>query len=418
MSRFKSKQQNAYPVYLLISGASSFFYALVFTVNVVYHATTVGLDPLQLVLVGTVLEIAYMAFEIPTGIVADIYSRRLSVIVGFAVVGTGFVIEGTFPTFGGVLLAQVVWGIGATFLSGATEAWITDEIGTDQVGAAFLRGSQVGSAMGLLGIVVSVALASIVITLPIILGGALFLALALILAVIMPETGFTPTPRKERDSWRSLFATFRDGVKLIRLRPVLVTILLVSLVFGAYTEGFDRLWRPHILEAFSLPQIAAFDPIVWFGIISAVSTVLSIAATEIVRRRLDLKNTQRLIWALILLYGGMGVASMVFALAGPFWLALGAFWVMQVLRTTSGPIFDTWINQQIDSRVRATVISMAGQSNALGQIMLGPAVGAVGRSFGLRAALSLSGLVLIGVLPLLRRGQSQTITPPSGESTP
>ena len=40
--------------------------------------------PLQLVLVGTTLELACFLFEIPTGIVADLYSRRLSVVIGVA----------------------------------------------------------------------------------------------------------------------------------------------------------------------------------------------------------------------------------------------------------------------------------------------------------------------------------------------
>ena len=38
-------------VYLVNAGATSFFFALIFTVNLVYHAQTVGLNPLQLVLV-------------------------------------------------------------------------------------------------------------------------------------------------------------------------------------------------------------------------------------------------------------------------------------------------------------------------------------------------------------------------------
>ena len=56
-------------------------------------ATVVGLSPLQMVLVGTILEISAFVFEIPTGIVADLYSRRVSVIIGFALVGIGFSVQ-------------------------------------------------------------------------------------------------------------------------------------------------------------------------------------------------------------------------------------------------------------------------------------------------------------------------------------
>ena len=134
-------------VFLWMSGAQSLLFSLVFTVNMVYQATVVGLNPLQLVLVGTTLEVAYFLFEVPTGIVADVRSRKLSVLIGFGLIGTGFMVE-AIPRFGAVLLAQVLWGIGATFTSGAMEAWIIDEMaatGDDlPTGDLFLRATQAG----------------------------------------------------------------------------------------------------------------------------------------------------------------------------------------------------------------------------------------------------------------------------------
>ena len=113
---------DAYRVYLILSGAAALLFSLMFTLNMIYEAQVVGLTPLQLVLVGTTLEIVCFLFEIPTGIVADLYSRRLSVIIGFLLVGVGFTIEGLLPFLGAILLTQVLWGIGSTFLSGALEA--------------------------------------------------------------------------------------------------------------------------------------------------------------------------------------------------------------------------------------------------------------------------------------------------------
>src|SRR5512145_1301073 len=114
-------KRNAYTVFLLMEGATSLFFALIFTVNMIYHVTVVHLNPLQLVLVGTLLETVVFLFEVPTGIVADVYSRRLSIIIGLLLVGFGFAIEGLFPYFGIVLFSQIFWGLGATFTSGATQ---------------------------------------------------------------------------------------------------------------------------------------------------------------------------------------------------------------------------------------------------------------------------------------------------------
>ncbi len=127
MNRF-----SAHVVYLVFVATTSFFFTVWASLSALYRIQVVGLDPLQLVLLGTALELAVFVFEIPTGIVADIYSRRLSVIIGMVLVGLGFLLEGLFPIFSIVFAAQVIWGIGATFESGAIDAWISDEVGEEK----------------------------------------------------------------------------------------------------------------------------------------------------------------------------------------------------------------------------------------------------------------------------------------------
>src|SRR4051794_2888453 len=151
---------------------------MIFTPLAVYYVTTVGLDPLQLVLVGTAVEGTIILFEIPTGIVADVYSRRLSIILGQVLFGTAYILEGSVPLFGAIVLAEVIRGIGETFLSGASQAWVTDEVGEERVGALFLRGAQVIRVAKLAGLGVGIGLATIQLSLPIVLGGALAMVLA------------------------------------------------------------------------------------------------------------------------------------------------------------------------------------------------------------------------------------------------
>ena len=168
---------DAFKLYLLLSGVESFALTMAFTVNLVYQVNQVGLNPLQLVLIGTCLEVTAFTMEIPTGIVADIYSRRLSVILGFVLLGLGFVVEGSFPVFEVLLVAQIIMGVGYTFLSGAKSAWIVDEIGQQRAGSAFLRSSQVAQVSGFVAIFVSVALASASLQLAIVCAGIILLLL-------------------------------------------------------------------------------------------------------------------------------------------------------------------------------------------------------------------------------------------------
>lgn len=76
------KKTNAYSIYLLFRFSVSMLLSMATVLSVVYHLNVVRLNAFQLVLVGTVLETACFLLEIPTGVVADLYSRRRSVLIG------------------------------------------------------------------------------------------------------------------------------------------------------------------------------------------------------------------------------------------------------------------------------------------------------------------------------------------------
>jgi DHA3 family tetracycline resistance protein-like MFS transporter len=94
-------------------------------------------------------------------------------------------------------------------------------------------------------------------------------------------------------------------------------------------------------------------------------------------------------------------------------VAIGFYFVFVMARSLIMPFFATWSNQHIDSQVRATVLSFQSQTDAIGQIVGGPPIGAIGQ-LSLRAAFIASGLILSPALILLnrvRRVKSQQIDP-------
>ena len=391
---------SAYTVYLIFSGATSLSFSIIFTVNMVYQVEVAKLNPLQLVLVGTVLEGTAFVCQVPTGVLADMYSRRLAVILGIFLFGLAFIIEGSFPRFDVIVACQVLFGVGATLMDGAEQAWITDEAGEGRIGHVFLRSTQVGLLAGLLGAAISVGLGSLRLNLPIVIGGALSVVIAVFLLFFMPENNFHPIPKTERRTWRDMGNTFRSGLRVVRGRPILITILLIALFYGLYSEGFDRLWTAHFLTNFTFPTLGQFKPVVWFGIISVVGTLLTLGATEVVRRWIDIAHHRILIRVLFVL-NALGVVSLlIFALAGNFYLAVAAVLLFKVFRTVNEPIYTTWLTQNIDAKVRATVISMRGQVDAFGQIVGGPPVGYIGTVFSIRAALVTASVILSPVLLL------------------
>ena len=403
LTRYRAFRPDAYSLFLLMTAVQALALTTVFTINLVYQVRQVGLNPLQLVLVGTTLELTAFLTEIPTGVVADVYSRRLSVILGFVLLGLGFLVEGSLPLFEALLVAQVIMGLGYTLLSGASSAWLVDEIGPERAGGAFLRSAQVAQVTSFLAIFVSVALASISLQLAIIAGGVLLLLLAGLLAIIMPERGFQRRQSDERETWPALFSTLREGISLIRASQILLLIMLATIIHGAFSEGFDRLSVAHILQNFSLPPLGPINEIAWFGIISAVSMPLSIGATELLRRRLDLSDGRLVAKTLMLVYTVMIASVLLFTLGESFALILMGLWLTQAARQVRNPLMEAWINLYVKSDVRATVLSIQGQADAFGQIAGGPAVGAVGLLWSVRAAISASSLMLTPILLVFRR---------------
>ena len=409
------QKPNAYQIYLLVVGISALASSTIFSISAVYYVQTVRMDPLQLVLVGTVLELTAFIFEVPTGVVADKYSRRLSVIAGYFLLGAGFMLEGAVPAFVAILGAQVVTGIGYTFISGAQDAWIVDEIGVEHIGPIYARGQQANNIGALVGIFVGTGLALLQLNLPILLGGLLMIVLAVALVIVMPEHGFKPAPNQER-TWQSMGRILRDGTRVIRGNSLLMTLMAAALVFGAFSEGIDRLWQAHFLTDVGLPALGALQPVAWFGVINVVGMLLNMLAAEFVRRRVDMTGKADTGRILFVMQGAMGLSVIAFGLAGNFVVAIIAKWLISLLRTASGPLSGTWMNQNIRSEVRATVLSMNGQADALGQVAGGPVIGAIGSVFSMRAALVFSGLLITPALALYTRtfkprGAQPTLAP-------
>jgi len=400
-----------FTVYLILEFGASLLFSLIFTVSQLYYVTIAQLAPLQLVLTGTILEATVFLFEIPTGVLADVKSRRLSIIIGYGIMGVGFIVEGAFPFFGAIALAQVLWGFGYTFTSGATQAWIADELGEERVGEAYLRGAQAARTGALLAIPISVALGSLSLQLPIVLGGLVMILLAAFLVVVMGEEGFAPSPPEERTTWGLMLRTIGDAQQLVRRQPILIVLLATGLFYGLYSEGFDRLWTPHLLEGFQGPWSNGPEPVVWFGLIRAVMLLLSLGATEVARRRVNTGQGLPLARTLMLNAALIILCLAGFALAKGFWVAVVLYWLIGALRNIAAPLQTAWLNRSIDKpQVRATIFSVSGQADAIGQIAGGPVVGAVGNA-SIRAALLSSALLLSPVLPLyamaIRRDRKQ-----------
>ena len=378
---------------------------MAYTTYGLYAVKAAGLGALELVLVGSMLELSVVLAEVPTGIVADVYSRRLSVILGFWIIGIGFCLMGAMPAFWCIAVGSVLWAVGGTFISGAHQAWLADEIGESAAAPIYLRGTQFGQIGSLVGIPFGVALASRQLQLPMLVAGVGCWVLAALLSFTMSELGFSPGPRAHGNPWQGMLATLRDGIETVRGRSELVSILIIMLVYGMSGEAFGRLAPLHIIDDIGLP--GSFDETTWFGILHAGSFLGAAVITWLASSARAVENERFIVHILVVLTVVMLLATLTFAVASVFWLALIAFWASRWVRITAHPLIVARVNRGLAPGVRATVLSMLGQAGAAGEVCGGPLLGLVGSLSSVRTALLGAAIVLLPAFPLYRRVLAQ-----------
>ena len=394
-----SENSKAYSVYLLFRFVCSLAVSMSTVLSIVYHLEVVQLDAFQLVLVGTVLETSCFLFEIPTGVVADLYSRRRSVLIGMFLYGLGFLMEGALPWFAPVLLAQVVWGCGDTFITGALEAWIASEEEDKPIDKVFLRGSQMGQIGGVLGVVLGTLLGNINLQMPVILGGSLCLLLGLVLVRIMPETNFSPAIEERQGLLKDFVCLFKLNLGFVKGAPVLLALLAITLCGGLASEGFDRLSTAHFLDDTVIPVIGPLNSVTWFGVISLIGNGLGILASQLLIARMEKKGTVSRTSVVMSTSAGYILCLVLFAVGRSFWFMLLVFLLAGLMRTIKEPVLAAWMNDHVDEKMRATVFSTSGQLDSFGQIIGGPIVGLVAQQVSIPWGLVCTAFLLDIMLP-------------------
>jgi hypothetical protein len=319
-----------------------------------------------------------------------------------------------------IIALWAFWGFAYTFTSGAEQAWITDEVGHEKVGTIFLRAARFGQAGSVVGLLLQVAVGAGSLRAGVILGGAFTIACGLFAILFMPETGFVRRPREERASaLAELRTTAVRGGRFAWAQPIIMLLIGVELFMGTSSEAFDRLKEAHFLRDVGLPAVGDLSPVVWFGIFWLAGMILNIAATGSLIKRVERGGT-RVVAPFLFGFTCLELAAMLaFALTGSTGIAIAGLLGVFFARNMQGPLYDTWLTQQItESSVRATVFSITGQANAIGQAGGGPVLGVIGNVWGIRAALSAGAVVIAPALAFYGRAIAHEGREPELEELP
>ena len=376
----------------------------------VYWIVVLDLTPFRLVVVGVVLEASVLLLETPTGVVADVYSRRRSVILGHLTMGLSFI--GIFATtnFWLILPALGVFGLGWTLRSGADTAWIADEAfkgedDHDELERLLLRRNQWGIALSLIvgPLTIAVGWWQSVRVVGIALG-VLYLLLAGALTLVMSEDNFSPA--KERDV--GITETFRTGIGVVRSRKQLRVLAVVIFLFFLGVDVFDRLGYVHFLDSAGLQDVdQSGESLLVLGLLFFVFALVGLALNKLAERYLASGRGVARLAVLLLLVTAVGG----FIAAGTsVVVVIGLGYLLQdSTREALWPVIEGWVNRDAPTEVRATVHSMMGQMTSVGQITGGLLLGALADATRIPTAMAVGAAFFLLAAGVATRG----IVPPA-----
>lgn len=260
---------------------------------------------------------------------------------------------------------------------------------------------------GLLGMGISIALSAWALHLPFLLGAVVHIGLGFYAIRHMQEHNFSPACRSDIKLTGAISDTFGGGIRAIRGKQVLMLLMVAAFFAGAASEGFDRLWEAHFLTTITLPQLGNLQPVFWFGLLNLSGKLFSIGTLTWAREQMDMSNDRRVSRYLLILSTLHLLSMLVFGLAPSFLIATIAFLIITVVVSLKRPLISVWINRHVESRVRATVLSMHGQMDAIGQTAGGPGLGVIGTASSLRVVMIFVAGLLAPTLGVYSKAFSQ-----------
>ena len=391
-------------MYYLIKIVMGISFNMMFTAAALYRIDIAQLEIYQLILTGTALEIAVFVFEVPTDIVADIKSRKLSVIMGLFIIGVGFMIEALTPYFVVIFIAQIVWGFGYTFISGALDSWISDETRDINIEHTIITGAQFNKGFAFLGIVLAAVLGLISLRLAIYVSGGLFILMGFIALLFMKEEHFVKT--KQVDGFfKQYYSQLVSGLKHIRTNKILRYMFIAMLFFGLYSEGIDRTFEMNILDNLGFRSLIDIPAIWVLAIVASIIELSGLFILSIVKRYA--KNGKHIVFWAVNFTAMMIIGILVFALVNKPYIALFGFLFFSFSREGTYPLLDTILVKNTPSKIKATVLSSFGQLDAIGQLLSGAIMVGISSGLGLTNMYIFTAILL--VVPLIALSKTKVL---------
>lgn len=386
--------------YLLLTLLSTLAASFIWGVNTLFLLDA-GLSNTEAFTANAFFTAGMVIFEVPTGVVADTWGRRISYLLGAATLLLSTLLylamwQSQAPLWGWAI-ASVLIGLGFTFFSGATEAWLVDALAfsgfKENLESVLARGQVIGGAAMLTGSVAGGFIAQMAnLGVPYIIRSVL-LGFTLAAAFVwMKDLGFTPDRSKGPldEVRRVLRSSLDNGWR----NPPVRWLMLAALCAGGVDIFAFYALQPYLLQlygderAFGIAGLAA-------AIVAGTEMLAGLIAPRL--RRLFSRRTHALILTSVI-----GIACL--ALIGrtsTFWVAIVLLVIWGLTFSVGMPIRQAYLNGVIPSQQRATVLSFDNLMGSAGGVAAQPVLGRVADVWGYSAAYVVSAGIQVASLPFL-----------------
>jgi MFS family permease len=387
-------------VYLLLTLLSTLAASFIWGINTLFLLDG-GLNNVEAFTANACFTAGMVVFEVPTGVIADTWGRRASYLLGAATLLLSTLLYlamwRTHAPFWGWAIASVLLGLGFTFFSGATEAWLVDALAVsgfkESLESVLARGQIIGGAAMLSGSVAGGVIAQVTnLGVPYIIRSVL-LGLTFAAAFVwMKDLGFTPDHGKGLlDEVRKLI---RSSIDSGWRNPPVRWLMLAGLCAGGIDMFAFYALQPYLLELYGNTRA--------FGVAGLAAAI--VAGTQMlagfIAPRVHRWVSQRTQWLILMsLIGSAGLAFMGAIPSFQVAIVLVVIWGMTF--SLAMPIRQAYLNGLIPSQQRATVLSFDNLMASAGGAAAQPALGRVADVWGYSTAYLVSAGIQLVSVPFL-----------------
>jgi MFS family permease len=393
--------------YVLLLG-NTLAASLIWGINTIFLLDA-GLTNLEAFAANAFFAAGMLLFEVPTGVVADVWGRRASFLLGtvtLAVTTVMYVllwqVEAHFVLWA---LVSLLLGLGFTFFSGATEAWLVDALRETAfegpLESVLARGQVIGGVAMLGGSVAGGYLAQVTnLGVPFVLRAVILAAMFAIAFGLMHDIGFTPKRggRPLSEMRRIFHSSVDQGLRV----PAVRYLMLAAPFTGGVALYVFYALQPYLLDlygndhAYGIAGLAA-------AIVAGAQILGGMAAPGI--RKLFRRRTSALLTAEVL----SSLSLVLVGLSNSFWVVIGLIVVWGLLFAATMPVRQAYINDQIPTEQRATILSFDSLMASSGGVAAQPVLGRAADVWGYPASYVMSGGLTALALPFLYRSRRQNV---------